>query len=211
MRPHASYDITLSGSAEDILEALFCITDVICDQNDVLPQLLDKYDADEDEIDDDDDDCHIAKVDDASSILEETIDIWQTEDCVWIEDIEKLAAELAICAPTIKFSISGHIDDTSDNAGDEMDFKISYSNNKLISQKTDWYQYIHMDDFEDYYEFGDRFLGADGKPRYSQDDYEGFRQCADEWYVLDGGKGEFSTNAPLGEPVRIKLKKPKYY
>ena len=68
MRPHASYDITLSGSAEDILEALFCITDVICDQNEVLPQLLDKYDSDEDEIDDDDDDCHIAKVDDASSM-----------------------------------------------------------------------------------------------------------------------------------------------
>ena len=217
MQPFASYDITLTGTAEEILEALFCITDVIGDQDNILPSLLDKYDPDEadyydDEDNKDNEDEEKEDFDDnlASPIVEETIEIWQTEDCVWIEDIEKLAAEIAINAPSIKFSISGHIEDPSNEAGDEMDFKIAYSNKKLFSQKTDWYQYIHMDDFEDYYDFGDRFTGPDGKPRYSLEDYEGFCQCADEWYVLGGGHGEFSTNAPLQDPVRIKLKFPKY-
>ena len=93
---------------------------------------MDKYDYGDDW--DDEDDC-----DDVSPIYAEDIEIWQTHDCVWIEDIQKLAVEIAINAPALQFSISGHIEDCSDNAGDEMDFKLVYAGKKLTSQTPVWY------------------------------------------------------------------------
>ena len=206
MKSYATYDISISGSKVDIREALFCMADVICDQNTTISELIDKYDF-YDDIDDEDDDCTMV----SHASYEEDIEIWQTQDCVWIEDIQKLAEEIVSVAPEIRFSFVGHIEDCSDDAGDEMDFKILYKDKKLTLQKSDWYQFIHMDDFESYDVFASRFHNCYGQPRYSKEDFEGFRDCADEWYVLNGGKGEFSTNAPLGEPVRIKPKKPRYY
>ena len=193
MRPYASYTITLKGTELDIRKAIFCITDIIGDQGNVLPELLDRYDYDE--INEDD-----------PAVYEEEIEIWQTRDCVWLEDIESLAADIAITVPNVQFSLSGHIEDPSEDAGDEMVFKIYYQSGKLLSQSTDWYWYVHMDDFPDYASFSAKVCDLYGNPRYSEEDYEGFRACADEWYVLDGGQGEFSTDAPLRDPVRIKLK-----
>ena len=193
MLPFASYDIILRGSEVEIRKALFCITDRIGDQGNVLPELLDRYDYDE--VDEDD-----------ISVFEEEIEIWQTHDCVWIEDLEDLAIDIATTVPAIYFSIKGHIEDTSDNAGDEMDFRIYYQEGKLFSQTTDWYWYLHMDDFPDYASFCVKVCDLYGNPRYSEEDYEGFRACADEWYVLDGGQGEFSNDVPLRDPVRIKLR-----
>jgi len=120
--------------------------------------------------------------------------------------LEDLAIDIATTVPAIHFSIKGHIEDTSDNAGDEMDFHIYYQEGKLFSQTTDWYWYLHMDDFPDYASFCVKVCDLYGNPRYSEEDYEGFRACADEWYILDGGQGEVSTDAPLRDPVRIKLK-----
>lgn len=202
MRSHASYDITLSGTRKDLLQALFCLADIICNQDNILAELIDKYDLDEDFYEEE---CE----DEEAIICAEDIAIWQTCDCVWIEDIQGLAIEMARVAPEIRFSISGHIEDLSDNAGDEMDFIFTYENKKLFSQSTDWYQYIHMDDFDSYTTFATKFCDCYGKPRYSKEDFEGFKQCADEWYVLDSGAGEFSTNAPMGERVRIKISKAK--
>ena len=48
MRSFASYNIALSGTKLDIREALFCLADVICDQENVLSELLDKYDYEDD-------------------------------------------------------------------------------------------------------------------------------------------------------------------
>lgn len=200
MRSFASYDITLSGTKSDIREALFCLSDVICDQENVLAELMDKYDYEADW--DDEDDCD----DNGSYICTEDIEIWQTHDCVWIEDVQKLAVEIARNAPDLQFSISGHIEDCSDDAGDEMDFKLVYADKKLTSQTTDWYQYIHMDEFKNYAAFAAKFCDRHGNPRYTEEDFNGFRDCADEWYVFDSGYGEFSTTAPLGDPVRLKVK-----
>lgn len=206
MKSFATYDISISGTKADIREALFCLADAIFDQETTISELIDKYDADDDIEDEDEEYTGITL-----SSCNEDIEIWQTHDCVWIEDIQKLAEEIVSIVPEIIFSFAGHIEDCSDEAGDEMDFKITYKGKKLTLQKSDWYQYIHMDDFKNYAVFASRFHNRHGQPRYSEEDYEGFRECADEWYVLDGGNGEFSTNAPLGEPVRIKLKKPRYY
>ena len=200
MRSFASYNIALSGTKLDIREALFCLADVICDQENVLSELLDKYDYEDDWDDEDEDDG------DTSSTCIEEVEIWQTHDCVWIEDIEKLATEIALNAPDLQFSFSGHIEDHADNAGDEMDFKLVYNGKKLIKQITDWYQYVHLDDFKNYADFASKVCDLYGNPRYSEEDFEGFKQCADEWYILDGGQGEFSTDAPLGDPIKVKVK-----
>lgn len=197
MRAYASYEIVLHGTAVEINEAVDSIADIIGDQPDALPNLLDRYYSDED--DDEEEDL-------TPLTFEEVVEVWETRDCVWIEDIIKLSVEIAVNSPDIQFSISGHINDDSDVAGDEMDFKITYKEKKLLSQTTDWYQYIHMDDINNYNAFASRFCDAHGNPRYTQEDFEGFRDCADEWYVLDGGHGEFSTTVPFNDPVRIKLK-----
>lgn len=197
MRAYASYEIKLLGTDSEINGAIDCIADVIGDQADVLPHLLDRYYSDDDEDDDDKQPL---------GAFEETIEIWQTHDCVWVEDIQKLAVEIALNAPNLQFSIAGHIEDASDDARDEMDFKITYKERKLFSQVTDWYQYIHMDDFKNYSAFAAKFCDRHGNPRYTKEDFEGFRDSADEWYVLDGGSGEFSTRAALGDPVRVKVK-----
>ena len=197
MRPFASYEITLVGSFFELKEAIDCIADAIEDQPDVLPNLLDKYYSYEDE-----DDIIQDKT-------EESIEIWQTHDCVWLEDIVTLAIQIATFATSLTFSISGHIVDPSDSAEDKMDFKICYENNKLFSQSTDWYWLIHMDDFPDYASFCSKVCDLYGNPRYSEEDYLGFFSTADEWYILDGGQGEFTTHPTFTDPIRIKLKKKK--
>ena len=193
MLPFASYEIKLRGTEVEIRRSLFCITDMIGDQGCVLPELLDRYDIDE--IDEND-----------LSVTEEIIEIWQTHDCVWIEALEELAVNIATTIPTMQFSIKGHIEDASDGAGDGMDFHIFSQESKLFLQTTDWYVYVHMDDFTDYASFSAKVCDSHGNPRYSKEDFEGFRACADEWYILDSGQGEFSTDAPLHDPVRIKFK-----
>lgn len=194
MRPFASYKITLRGAKAEIKKGLFCITDIIEDQENELSELIDRYDLDE--MDEND-----------PAVTEEQIEIRETYDCVWIEDIEKLAIDIATAVPAVQFSVKGHIEDTSDDAGDEMDFHVFYQEGKLFLQTTDWYLYIHMVDFPDYASFSAKVCDLYGNPRYSEEDYEGFRACADEWYILDSGQGEFSTDAPLRDPVRIKLNK----
>lgn len=198
MRSFATYIIKLSGARPDIYEAVSCMCDVICDQGSILAELLDKYSCSDDW--DDEDDIS------SQTMCEEEIEIWKTHDCVWIEDIEKLALDIAVNAPNLHFSFFGHIEDCADDAGDEMDFNISYKSKELFSQTTDWYWHIHMEDFRNYTDFSAKISDQYGNPRYTREDYEGFLQTADEWYVLDSGMGEFSTNAPMGDPVRIKIK-----
>ena len=91
-----------------------------------------------------------------------------------------------------------------------MDFLIEYRKGKLTSKASDWYIHIYMNDFEDYYAFADKFAGTDGNPRYTEEDYIGFCECAPEWFVLDSGNGEFSTDVPLGKAVRIRIPKKVY-
>ena len=73
-----------------------------------------------------------------------------------------------------------------------------------------YHKHIYMNDFEDYYAFADKFAGTDGNPRYTEEDYIGFCECAPEWFVLDSGNGEFSTDVPLGKAVRIRIPKKVY-
>jgi hypothetical protein len=207
MKAYASYTVSLSGSYIDILDAVDFLSEEISDQ-DCWSEFKNDYFYDDDDYDEDDElEKQESSGTDTPDCLEEYFEVWETQKCVWIEDIQKVAAELACMVPELNFIIKGHIADNTDNADDMMDFLIEYKKGKLTSRTSDWYIHIYMDDFEDYYEFGDKFTGPNGTPRYSEEDYEGFCQCADEWYVLDSGNGEFSTDVPLGKPTKVKIPK----
>lgn len=201
MQSYATYNISLTGSKIGIRKALFCLADIILDQGGTIAELLDKYDDNDDF--DDDDDYGLLK----DQIYTEELEIWQTHNCVWMEDIQSLAINMALEAPEVCFSFVGHIEDHSENAGDEMDFRLTYDRRKLIEQTSDWYQYVCMDEYESYAAFAEKFCDSHGNPRYSKEDFDGFRQCSDEWYVLDGGTGEFSAKVLLNDPVKVRISK----
>lgn len=203
MKVYSSFTVSVHGVYADILEAVDFLSETITDQS-CWTEFSNTcfYDGDhidEDDFDDDDPyENQIITDNEHPALLEECFDVWETQKCVWIEDIQKMAAELSYLVPNVEFTVKGHIEDNISGSNDMMDFLIEYKKGKLTSRTSDWYIHIYMDDFEDYYEFGDRFTSPDGRPRYSEEDYEGCA-CADEWYVLDAGNGEFSTDVPLGE------------
>lgn len=206
MKAYASYTITLTGSYVDILDAVDFLSSEIDDQ-DCWGEFSNPcfYSCDDEEDEDDGNDDR-----GVNNSLSETFDVYETCKYIWLEDLSKLAAELSCIAPCLCFSISGYTTDNSDGSEEMMDYLIDYKNGKLLSRSSCWYIHIYMDEFSCYDAFRRKFSDKYGNARYSEEDYEGFRECAAEWYVLDGGNGEFSTNVPLGEPVRIKLKKPRY-
>jgi len=218
----ASYSIMLCGNTAQLKEAAELLEDVINDHgcfSDYLQVCLngakqkysrDKY-VEDDEDDWDDDDDYEGDLDDAYTpqVKEEYFEIEETHACVWIEDILQLANDLAYYIPALSFSFSGHIEDSTHGVEDMMDFEIGYIDKKLTIKQTCWYICIYMDDFEDYDSFAQKFSDQHGNPRYSEEDYQGFLDCANSWYVLDSGQGEFSVDVPFEKSVRIKIKKPK--
>jgi len=197
MNACATYTISLSGPSFDVMDIIAFLAEQIDDQNCFDDFNLKSRFSDNDE-DDDDYDFTLLQRD-------EYIEIYETHAYVWLEDIEDLAKEMVQISPSVSFSIAGHIEDSEDS--DLMDFNIQYTGRKLTSQSSCWYIYIHMDEFENYNTFCQKFSDKYGNPRYTEEDYEGFRACADEWYVLDSGNGEFSTDVPLEEPTKIKIPK----
>ena len=210
MKACSSFIISVSGSYADILEAVDYLSETIIDQS-CWTEFAKNYSInDSDDYDEDEDQEEPERDDKCSEPMDECFEVWDTQECVWIEDIQKMAAELSYLVPKIDFVINGYTEDNIDGNGDRMNFLIEYKNGKLTSRISDWYIHIYIDDFEDYYAFSERFIGPDGQPRYTEEDYNGFLECADEWYVLDSGNGEFSTDVPLGKAVKIKIPK-KFY
>ena len=208
MKACSSFIISVSGRYTDILEAVDFLSETITDQSCWTEFIHDRVDNDPDDYDEDDlpeDQENVKR--NPSDPMEEHFEVRDTQKCVWIEDFQKMAAELSYLVPGIDFVIKGHIEDNIDGNGDMMDFLIEYRKGKLTSRTSDWYIHIYMDDFVDYYDFAEKFAGVDGEPRYTEEDYNGFFECADEWYVLDSGNGEFSTDVPLRKPVKIKIPK----
>lgn len=206
----ASYSIVIKGywahikEAVELLETAIddhsCFSDYLESQTKNVTQ---KHSWDKSLYEKDDDNGEDQQV------QEEYFDVEETRSCVWLEDILALANEIAYIVPDLLFSFSGHIEDSSEKAGDLMDFEITYQNKKLVSRSTSWYICIYMDEIDDYEAFCKTLCDQYGKPRYSEEEYEGFRECANEWFVLDSGQGEFSSNVPMGDPIRHKVKRPK--
>lgn len=194
MGAYASYRITIVGNAIDINRAIKKLRDTIPDQECFRFHSLSNYSAKEYDL--------------SSSFIEVSFHVVKTHSCVWIEDIGDLANYLAFYIPALSFSISGRIYDCTDDLDDMMDFRINYRPKKLTMECTCWYIHIFMDNYVDYDAFCSIICDQYGNPRYSEEDYNGFRDCSNEWYVLDSGQGEFSIDISFDDPVRIKIKRP---
>lgn len=135
--------------------------------------------------------------DDESLFGRDCIKIEETYQFVWVQDVTKLAELMVKNAPTISgFTISGTVD-TSESAGEYMNFVIKYENGVLSVQSSCWYLILDADEFDDYDEFCEVYEG------YSEEEYEELKKCPH--YILDSGDGDIVTEVPLDDPEVIDL------
>ena len=80
------------------------------------------------------------------------IEIEETYKCVDLEEITDMAIKMAQCAPNASFEMNGVID-TSESAGELMDFNFVYDSEKLVRKSSDWYIETCIEDYESYEEF----------------------------------------------------------
>ena len=139
----------------------------------------------------------IAEVTDSIKVEDETL--------VWVENItEELAKLMAEAAPSLVFTIDGCVD-TSESAGEYMDFSISYCDGKITVASSCWYIYFYGDDYEDYEEFCEEFLDDEDNPRFTEEEFEKFRDSDEEMFVLDSGNGDIVSAVPLDNVREIIL------
>lgn len=132
----------------------------------------------------------IAEVADSIEVEDET-------KLVWIENItEELAKVMAKAAPDLTFTIDGYVN-ASENAGEYMDFSISYCDRKITVASSCWYIILHGDDYEDYEEFCEEFLDDEDNPRYTEEEFEEFCDSDEDLFALDSGSGDIVSAVPL--------------
>ena len=137
------------------------------------------------------------------------IDVKETYDVVLLEDITNMALEMAKVASGSTFSIEGVID-TSESAGEYMNFKISYSHGKLEERSSFWYGYPNggLEDmsYEEYCEeYGFKYDDEDDyEVDYSEDDFEKMKKG---WFIVETNKGNvMMETVPLDHIRRIEVK-----
>lgn len=134
---------------------------------------------------------------DESLLGKDCIEIEETYQFVWVQDIVKLAELMVKNSPNLSsLTISGTVD-TSESAGEYMDFLIKYENGTLTVQSSCWYLILDADEYDDYEEFSEDYEG------YSEEEYEELRQCPH--YILNSGDGDIVTEVPLDDPEVIDL------
>lgn len=139
----------------------------------------------------------IAEVTDSIKVEDETL--------VWVENItEELAKLMAEAAPSLVFTIDGCVD-TSESAGEYMDFSISYRDGKITVASSCWYIYFYGDDYEDYEEFCEEFLDDEDNPHYTEEEFDEFCDSDEELFVLDSGSGDIVSAVPLDNVREIIL------
>ena len=122
------------------------------------------------------------------------ISVEETYECVWLEDIVVLAIQMAKAAPAAKFEIEGVVD-TSESAGEYMDFLITYKDKQLVSKNSCWYVTMNAYAYADYEEFSEDYLDENDEPRFTEEQYEEFLEG--DYYILESGNGDCVNEVPL--------------
>ena len=119
-----------------------------------------------------------------------------------IDEVEGLAASIAEDLPDSEFTMKGCID-TSELAGEYMDFVIEYKNNKLISKSSCWYVQMFAEDFDEYEDFAESYADENGEPRFTEEQFEMFKEG--EYFLLDSGDGDCVAEVPLDYVTEINM------
>ena len=156
----------------------------------------DDFDEDfkEDDEKDDEEEC------DSGEPQEEFFEIEDCYACVWLEDIQVLAAKMARLAPNASFDLDGVVD-SSESAGEYMDFSITYASGKLTSSSSAWYLHsgngYFLDCYPNYEEFNEEFWNEDKDcPLYTEEEYTKFRTWYELFFIGDGYK-TITSSVPL--------------
>ena len=112
-----------------------------------------------------------SKITDVDYKIGNNVDIIETHECVFEDDVVELAKEMARKANGASFLITGHID-TSETAGELQDFEIKLENSKLTAAFSDWYIETAMDCYENYEEFNEDFFECTKEEYDSVKNYE---------------------------------------
>ena len=127
---------------------------------------------------------------------------------VWYEDLVAFAEEVAaLCHDKVGFVMDGVID-TSESAGEYMDYHIEFADNKLMAQCSPWYLFHNGtqdwdDNYEEFCECTDTEEDMkNGTHRLSEEDFEKLKEI-DEWCSPSGCDFEVWLEVPLLEPEEI--------
>ena len=137
-----------------------------------------------------------ATITDVEFDVEPTTIIEETYDCVFEDEVVALAQAMAKAAPQASFVMTGIID-TSESAGEYMDFRIELAGGKLTAAFSDWYLSDWMGNFEDYEDFCDCVMEC------TEEEYEVY--CGYEFlFTLETDEGNvYTDHVPLHDPVEI--------
>ena len=129
------------------------------------------------------------------------IEIEETYKCVNLEEITDMAIKMAKSAPDASFEMRGIID-TSESAGELMDFNFIYDAEKLIRQSSDWYVETCIEDYESYDDFIDEW-GEDAGD-LSEKQFEEIRDENEFVFFVEAEVGtEIMNEVPLSHVITI--------
>lgn len=126
--------------------------------------------------------------------------IKETYNVVYVEDITDLATAMATIAPKSAFTIEGVVD-TSESAGEYMNFLITYADGELKEHSSNWYMYPdELVQFMTYEEYCD-----DYGDEYTEDDFEKMQKG---WFIVEKSlfENELMESVPLDQVRIIELK-----
>lgn len=174
MHAHSDYKIEIYGADEEVAN--------------VAEVLANAFEKDE-----------FFRFDKTDFIRDGVLNVEETYKVVFLEDITALALEMAKAAMGSTFTIEGFID-TSESAGEYMDFLISYTEGELEEKSSCWYMYPDSDLEDMTYEEYCEDYGDD----YSEDDFEKMKKG---WFIVETKKGDIlMETVPLDQVRSIEVK-----
>ncbi len=129
------------------------------------------------------------------------IKIEETYTCTFPEEVEALAARMASVSPNSEFFMEGVID-TSESAGEFMDFAVKFTDGKLLRQFSDWY----LETCLEYYEGFDDFVDEWGEevPEVDELYFNKFKEENEFAFFLETKDGMMMVSSvPLGDEIEV--------
>ena len=112
-----------------------------------------------------------------------------------------MAIKMAQSAPDAAFEMNGVID-TSESAGELMDFNFVYDSEKLVRKSSDWYIETCIEDYESYEEFIDDWEDEAGE--LTKEQFEEFREENEFAFFIETADGTVMINeVPLSHVAAI--------
>ena len=173
MHAHSSYLIRVSGTKKEIDSISQVLSESFSDETIVIPE-------------------PVANTTDYSLV----VGINETYQVVLLENITEMAEKMAEAAKGSFFSIDGTID-TSESAGEYMDFSITYESKTIEVRSSAWYCIIGEN--TTYEEFCEWYDDEEDGHKFSLEEFENGN------YYLERGPGEIVAEVPLDDVDIIEL------